>query len=195
MPAKPKFTSGDIVGAALEIAKRDGLSSVTAREVGKALGTSSSPIFTFFDNMDDLKSAVLETAAASFYDRIFFAAQGDLPYLEMGVETVKTAVEQPKLFRLLFVYPHDGLNAAKAKLDQSGIDRLCADIAKRNGVSPAEAELIHNQVWFYTFGLAMHCASAEEPPAERQIRSLLSAQFASTLSYIKSGEYKRFLKN
>ena len=195
MPAKPKFTSSDIVGAALEIAKRDGLSSVTAREVGKALGTSSSPIFTFFDNMDDLKSAVLETATAGFYDRVFSAAQGDLPYLEMGVETVKIAVEQPGLFRLLFVYPHGGLSGAKAKSERDEISRICSAIAKRNGVTPAEAELIHEQVWFYTFGLAMHCASAEEPLTEGQIRSLLSAQFASTLGYIKSGEYKRFLKN
>ena len=66
LPAKPKFTKAEIIDAAYEIALKGDLSLVTAREVGKALGTSSSPIFTVFENMEQLKAAVWQKALQSF---------------------------------------------------------------------------------------------------------------------------------
>ena len=70
MPAKPKFTKAEIIEAAYEIALKGDLSLVTAREVGKALGTSSSPIFTVFENMEQLKAEVWKKAMSEFYARV-----------------------------------------------------------------------------------------------------------------------------
>ena len=51
MPPKPKFTREEIVAAALSLLREQGESALTAREIGKRLGTSSSPIFTTFMDM------------------------------------------------------------------------------------------------------------------------------------------------
>ena len=48
MPPRPKFTREDIIEKAYELARKNGIESVVARELGKQLGTSSSPIFTAF---------------------------------------------------------------------------------------------------------------------------------------------------
>ena len=48
MPPKPKYTRNEVAIAAFNIIKKDGLSALTARELGKSLGTSVSPIFTTF---------------------------------------------------------------------------------------------------------------------------------------------------
>lgn len=48
MPPKTKFTKEEIVDAAYEILRVEGEEALAAREVGKRLGTSSSPIFTVF---------------------------------------------------------------------------------------------------------------------------------------------------
>ena len=66
MPPKPKFTRDEIVSAALALVRERGESALTAREVGKALGVSSSPIFTMFMDMDELKAAVRCEAKACF---------------------------------------------------------------------------------------------------------------------------------
>lgn len=55
MPPKPKFTREEVAATALAIIKGSGVSALTAREVGKRLGTTASPIFTIFTNMEDLK--------------------------------------------------------------------------------------------------------------------------------------------
>ena len=46
MPPKPKYTKEEIVAAAYEITREKGIDAVVAREVGRRLNTSSSPIFT-----------------------------------------------------------------------------------------------------------------------------------------------------
>ena len=58
MPPKVKFQKEEIVEAAVNIARKKGISAVTAREVGAVLGVSSRPLFTYFDTVDELKREV-----------------------------------------------------------------------------------------------------------------------------------------
>ena len=51
MPPKVKFQKEEIVRAALNVARQQGIDAVTAREVAKELGVSVGPIFTWFDTM------------------------------------------------------------------------------------------------------------------------------------------------
>lgn len=46
MPPKAKFTKEQIVNAALDIIRENGTSELTARALGKRLGSSACPIFT-----------------------------------------------------------------------------------------------------------------------------------------------------
>lgn len=66
MPPKPKYTKEEIVTAAFELVREAGSDALTAREVGKRLSTSSSPIFTVFRDMDELREAVRTMAKARF---------------------------------------------------------------------------------------------------------------------------------
>ena len=51
MPPKSKFTEEEIISAALAIVERDGIDGLTARELGKSLGSSARPIFTVYDSI------------------------------------------------------------------------------------------------------------------------------------------------
>lgn len=62
MPPKPKFSREDIINAAFDIVQKNGTDAMTAREVGKYLGTSSTPIFTAFNDMSELRAAVCDKA-------------------------------------------------------------------------------------------------------------------------------------
>ena len=66
MPPKPKYTKEEIIAAAFELVREAGSDALTAREVGKRLSTSSSPIFTVFRDMDELRCAVRTMAKARF---------------------------------------------------------------------------------------------------------------------------------
>ena len=57
MPPKPKFTREEVAKTAFDIVKKEGLSALTARELGSRLGTSARPIFTLFKSMEEVKMA------------------------------------------------------------------------------------------------------------------------------------------
>ena len=48
MPPKFKFTKEEIINAALDLTRENGISSVTARRLGEKLGSSAKPIFQPF---------------------------------------------------------------------------------------------------------------------------------------------------
>lgn len=62
MPPKPKFTKEEIVETALKVVSQKGVEGLTAHELGEALGSSARPVFTVFNNMEEL----LEEVAGSF---------------------------------------------------------------------------------------------------------------------------------
>ena len=66
MPPKPKYTREEIVEVALQMTRERGIESVVARELAKKLGTSSSPIFTAFSNMEELQNEVRKVALKEF---------------------------------------------------------------------------------------------------------------------------------
>jgi len=66
MPPKPKFTKEEIVAAALELVSEKGLEALTARDLGKRLGSSARPIFTVFNSMEEVQEAVRAAALKRF---------------------------------------------------------------------------------------------------------------------------------
>ena len=66
MPPKAKYTKEEIINKALEMTRKNGISSVVARELAKELGMSSSPIFTAFKSMKELQMEVRKVAMREF---------------------------------------------------------------------------------------------------------------------------------
>ena len=66
MPPKIKYTRDEIMKAAFEMARKKGIDAVAARELARALGTSTSPIFTAFKKMEELYAEVRKLAMKEF---------------------------------------------------------------------------------------------------------------------------------
>ena len=66
MPLKPKYSREEIIDAAFALAREKDMSAISARAVGKRLNVSSSPIFTVFECMEQLRAEVWKRAVAFF---------------------------------------------------------------------------------------------------------------------------------
>ena len=62
MPPRAKYSRQEIIEKAIGLIKREGADKLTARELAAELGTSSKPVFIAFENMDELKKAVFDSA-------------------------------------------------------------------------------------------------------------------------------------
>lgn len=107
MPPRAKYTREEITEIALGIVAESGVESLNARSLAEAMGTSTRPIFTAFRNMEELESAVRESAMKVFGQ---FAEKEtpDMPaFKQVGIQMITFAKEKPKLFRLLFMKEQD----------------------------------------------------------------------------------------
>ena len=103
MPPKAKFTKEEIIEAAFHIVKTEGLEALTSRELGTCLGSSARPIFTVFNNMDEVQQAVMESAKRLYREYVRKGLEWEHPFKGVGTQYILFAVNEPKLFQLLFM--------------------------------------------------------------------------------------------
>lgn len=189
MPPKPKFTKEEIVLAALELVKEQGADALTAREVGRKLGTSSSPIFTVFADMDELKSAVRAMAKARF-DAYMAVAEDFFPaYKKRGMQWVKFAKEEPRLFQLLFMQNGEaGADFDRAVAETPfGKENDIRIIMRDYHASREQAEHLFRQMWTYTYGLCALSAAGVCTFSEAETAARLGEIFAGMVYILTSG--------
>lgn len=160
MPPKNKYTREEIVSAALSIAKEKGIDAVTARDVGAKLGTSSKPVYTAFDSMEELKRAVLEAANAVFeaYQEKESQNPDYPPYKALGMAYIRFAKEEKELFKLLYMRDRRGETekAENAPSYGTGVQM----VETQTGLRTENANLFHAEMWMYVHGIAVMLATS-----------------------------------
>ena len=94
MPPKVKFQKEEIANAALSVARQKGFDAVTAREVAKELHVSVGPIFTWFENMEQLKAAVYDLAKARYLEYLKQGLSNEIPFHGVWRQYLRFAVSQ-----------------------------------------------------------------------------------------------------
>lgn len=190
MPPKPKFSREEIITAAYNLARKKGSDAITAREVGKQLGVSSSPIFTMFRDMEELRAGVTARAKAKF-DEYINEAEGYTPaFKKRGMQWVKFAQEEPMLFRLLFMCDNgsdtdfDSVLSTIPYGHESDIEIITHDYH----ATPEQAQELFRQMWIYTYGLCSLCAAKVCRFTDEEISLQLSEIFFGMVSALKNGD-------
>lgn len=173
MPPKAKFTKKEIIAAALEMVKEDGIEILTARALGERLGSSARPVFTLFDGMEEIKAEVIN-AAKRLYERYEDDGMcGEQAFKGSGIGYIKFAAEQPKLFRLLFMTEISGAPDHEKVLPviDGYYEKILASVQSEYGFGRETAKKIYHHLWIYSHGIASLvamnvCSFSEETVSE-----------------------------
>ena len=189
MPPKAKFTREEIIEAALNLAAEKGIKALTARELGAALGTSSRPIFTAFQNMEEVLCEVRKAAVDRFSDYAKKAEQFTPVFKQVGLQMIMFACEQPKLYRLLFMSEKPEAQTFDDVFNNLGeIAPLCIEVIQRDyDLGYDSALLLFKQIWIYTYGVGALIATGMCSFTMDEIQDMLSREFVGMLMLIKSG--------
>ena len=192
MPPKAKYTREEIINRAFEMARKKGIDAVVARELGKELGTSSSPIFTAFKNMEELQHEVRKVAMREFETYVRDAINYTPAFKYVGMKMIEFAVKEPKLFQLLYMREHDGSQTYAMLIEELGDTvEVCIELMQKEYVlSRPEAELLFRQVWLHTFGICVLLAGRVCRISLEEISEMLSIEFQGSLMLLKSGTLK-----
>ena len=158
MPPKPKYTKEEIVAAAYEITRQKGIDAVVAREVGKCLNTSSSPIFTIWSSMEELREEVRSLAKEKYREYMADIFDYSPSFKEFGMRCVSFAAEEPNLFRLLFLTKgKEHSPYARFKQEFEGIFiPLVEEIMNQFELSKPDAENLLNEMIIFANGISAY---------------------------------------
>lgn len=103
MPPKAKISEDMIIDAAFQIVQSDGADKVTARSISERLKCSTQPVLYYFSTVDEIKKAVYQQAD-QYHTGYIMNMEKDYgnPFLAIGINYIRFAVEEPHLFRFLF---------------------------------------------------------------------------------------------
>ena len=193
MPPKAKFTREQIIQAAVDVTRKQGITAVTAREVGKQLGTSSTPVFVAFENMDDLKQEVLKEAERHYSKYISEGLNYTPMFKAFGCRMIDYAREYPNLFKVLF------MNSTESNLnyDDMILNFPCADIClkaikEQTQLSDSQVELLFKQVLITGLGICYLVSSSTCEFTDRQLDEYLGLSYIGSLTAIKNLDKSKY---
>lgn len=190
MPPKAKFTKTEIIEAALDIVKTDGFEALTSRALGMHLGSSARPIFTVFNNMDEVQQAVIRSAKTLYKEYVKKGLMEEHPFKGVGMQYILFSVNEPKLFQLLF------MEEQKQRPDLSGVlplidesyEEILLSIQNDYEINELSAKKLYHHLWIYTHGIASLCATKMCCFTSEEISIMITEVCMSILKTIKEEE-------
>lgn len=193
MPPKPKYTREEIIDAAFELVRENGIGSLAARELGKRMGTSSSPIFTAFKNMEELQTEVRTKALREFESYLSDALNYTPVFKHVGEKMIEFAAKEPKLFQFIYMQEHEEskryADYIREELGEA-VDVCISVMQKDYELSREDAEKLFVQTWMHTFAICVLVAGKVCHFTQEEISEMLSREFQGALMLIKAGGFK-----
>ncbi|MCH5260522.1 MAG: TetR/AcrR family transcriptional regulator [Lachnospiraceae bacterium] len=183
MPPKAKFSREEIVKAALEIARTQGIEAVTARELGRALGSSARPIFTVFQNMDEVLNEVRKGAREIYRQYVERGLSETPAFRGVGLAYIQFAIEEEKLFHLLFMSeqrPVDNIEEILLLIEDS-YDAILRSVEDYYHLKREDAKWLYEHLWIYSHGIATLCATGMYDFTPEEIERQLTEIFIGLL--------------
>lgn len=192
MPPKAKFTREEIVSAALEVARSKGIEAVTAREVGNYLGTSSSPVFVAFKNMDELLNEVYNSAVKEYSDYIADSVNYTPAFKQFGFRLIEFASTQPNLFKMIYKYRQGEKSYSKMIMSIPAADFCVQTVMEQAQVNYENAKLIFEEVLLAGLGICYMIADSKCTFTEQDLNKYLGIAYRGavlTVTTLNEDEY------
>lgn len=190
MPPKAKFTRDEIIEASLAIVKTEGFKALTARALGAKLGSSARPIFTVFDSMEEVQQAVIDEAKRIYKQYVKCGLKEKLPFKGVGRQYILFAMEEPKLFQLLFMKEQElvpNLSGVLPLIEES-YDDILYSIQSSYALDEEKSKRLYYHLWIYTHGIASLCATKMCCFTAEEINTMMTDVFVSLLKNMKAGQ-------
>ena len=182
MPTKIRISKDMILDAAFEIVRKDGMEKLSNRELASKLKCSIRPIYYQFENVEEMQKELYTKIEQYFYKFLLDNMVEGIPkYKQVGINYIKFAQKEKKLFQTLFM-SDTGLTpdafVAKDGKDYKEIEKLIKISAN---LKEEEIKDFHTKMWIFCHGIATLVANGTIKLKDNQIQDLLSYEFQALM--------------
>ena len=155
MPPKAKCTKEQIVSTAFDMVRASGMSVLTARNLAKELGTSTAPIFTLFNTVEEIQNEVISRANVLYSEYIRKGLSQTLAFKGAGMKYIEFAKDEPELFKLLFLSENAETQITHfLPYYDAHAPEILETVEKSCSADKEKAKKIYNHMSVYAFGFA-----------------------------------------
>lgn len=190
MPPKAKFSRDEIVRAAFDIVRGDGMEALTARALASSLKSSARPIFTVFSSMEEVGCEVLCEARRLYAGYVERGLQDEIPFRGVGASYIRFALDEPRLFHILFMSEQklrSGVDSVLPLIEES-YEQILRSAQDGYALDRESAEGLYRHMWIYTHGIATLCATGVCTFTEEDINGMMSEVCLSLIKKMKAGD-------
>ena len=196
MPTKIKISKEMILDAAFEIVRQNGMEKLSNRELASKLKCSIRPIYYQFENVEEMQKELYMKIEHFFYKFLLDNMVEGIPqYKQVGINYIKFAKKEKKLFQTLFMN-ETGLTpdafVSKAGDDYKEIEKLIKISAN---LEEEDIREFHTKMWIFCHGIATLVASGTVKLTDNQIQDLLSYEFQALMLLEENPNNKWVLQN
>ena len=175
MARKKEIGRNKILSIAYKMVVKDGIESLTARNIAKAGHFSTQPLYLEFNSMEDLRKEVLRKIADNLKNNILQKSYTGKPLIDMDLSYIDFAKEQENLFRAMFVDGKFGSKIIADTLINFGIEKFKEQYPDSNySEDKIRSVVIAN--WITTSGIASLIVNKIATFSQTQIINVLTAQ-------------------
>ncbi len=187
--ANIKFDKEIILSKSLEIAVEQGFSEISVRNVAKKVGCSTAPIYTAFENVDELIKETKDRGLELLLEHIEVKyTQGK--FLNVGVGTLVFARKYPRVYKELYIDSFD--SAHEGRLRERTLELMMQGHISKI-MDTKQLEVVLTKMWLLTHGIASKlCSGAITVESEQDLIKMLCevGDEIITAMIVKSGKYK-----
>ncbi|MDE7019782.1 MAG: WHG domain-containing protein [Lachnospiraceae bacterium] len=190
MPPKSKFTREEILEKALQIVRTEGMDKLTSRELGMQLGSSARPVFTVFQNMEEVKREVIHLAKEIYLRYVENGLKEKKAFGGVGLAYITFAMEEPKLFQILFMSAPGGEDASASisqilPLIDESYEKILRTVQEPYGLDRETADRLYQHLWTYSHGIAVMSVTHLCDYSKEHISEMMSEVFQGLLFLLK----------
>ena len=182
MPTKIRISKEMILNAAFEIVRKDGMEKLSNRELANKLKCSIRPIYYQFENVEQMQKELYMKIEQYFYKFLLDNMIEGIPqYKQVGINYIKFAKKEKKLFQTLFM-SNTGLTpdafVSKSGNDYKEIEKL---VRISTNLENNDIKDFHTKMWIFCHGIATLVANGTVKLTDNQIQELLSDEFQALM--------------
>lgn len=178
MARKKTITKDQILKAAYEVVATEGFARFTARNIAAKMKCSTQPIYLEFENMDDLKNALITQIHHYLATEVFPVERTGNTIIDLALNYIGFANREKRLYRALYLEEYGGGEA----MQKFSFDYFLKAVAKDElykDIDKTELRSLHAGSWIVATGIASLMSSGIIQPTEDQIIKLMEETIES----------------
>lgn len=187
---KNKFTKQMILDASFSLLKEKGIESITAREIAKKLNSSVIPIFSNYENMEELKND-LKQKTNEVYEAYISNGENATPKFKgTGLAYINFAKNEPNLFKFMFMQdnPHKNKVVDDFCENEHMSEHILSIVQKATNLSAKNAKKLYFYNWLFVHSIASMVATNFCTFTDEQISEMVTFEYESLLDHFKKIE-------